>query len=40
MFGLFEDIIYIGFGSGLEFEIIVLKDEIEKEFYVELFIDI
>lgn len=34
--GLLEDITHTGLGSGLEFEKIALKDESEKEFYVEL----
>ena len=38
--GLLEDITHTGLGSGLEFETIALKDEIEKEFYAELPIDI
>lgn len=38
--GLLEDITHTGLSSGLEFETIALKDEIEKEFYAELPIDI
>lgn len=38
--GLLEDITHTGLGSGLEFEEIALKSEIEKEFYVELPIQI
>ncbi len=38
--GLLEDITHTGLGSGLEFEKIELRDEVEKEFYVELPIQI
>lgn len=38
--GLLEDVTHTGLGSGLEFENIELKDEVEKEFYAELPIDI
>lgn len=38
--GLLEDITHTGLGSGLEFEEIELKSEVEKEFYAELPIDI
>lgn len=38
--GLLEDITHTGLGSGLEFEEIELKSELEKEFYAELPIDI
>ena len=38
--GLLEDITHTGLGSGLEFEEIKLKSEVEKEFYAELPIDI
>lgn len=38
--GLLEDITHTGLGSGLEFETIALKDEVKKEFYAELPIDI
>ncbi|MZR62565.1 type 4a pilus biogenesis protein PilO [Alcanivorax sp. DP30] len=38
--GLLEDITHTGLGSGLEFEEIALKNEAEKEFYVELPIQI
>ncbi|MDX1418257.1 MAG: type 4a pilus biogenesis protein PilO, partial [Candidatus Promineifilaceae bacterium] len=38
--GLLEDITHTGLGSGLEFEEIRLKPEIEKEFYAELPIQI
>ena len=38
--GLLEDITHTGLGSGLEFEEIALKSELEKEFYAELPIDI
>ena len=38
--GLLEDITHTGLGSGLEFEEIELKREVEKEFYAELPIDI
>lgn len=38
--GLLEDITHTGLGSGLEFETIELKKEVEKEFYAELPIDI
>lgn len=38
--GLLEDITHTGLGSGLEFEKIELKSEVEKEFYVELPIQI
>lgn len=38
--GLLEDITHTGLGSGLEFEEIELKSEAEKEFYVELPIQI
>ncbi|GAA5126449.1 type 4a pilus biogenesis protein PilO [Alloalcanivorax gelatiniphagus] len=38
--GLLEDITHTGLGSGLEFETIELKDEVKKEFYAELPIDI
>ena len=38
--GLLEDITHTGLGSGLEFEKIDLRDEVEKEFYVELPIQI
>ena len=34
--GLLEDITHTGLGSGLEFEEIKLKDEVEQEFYAEL----
>ncbi|KGD64328.1 Type 4 fimbrial biogenesis protein pilO [Alcanivorax nanhaiticus] len=34
--GLLEDITHTGLGSGLEFEKIELRDEVAKEFYVEL----
>lgn len=40
MFGLLEDIFYIGLSVGLMFNIIKLVSEISKEFYVELLIDI
>ena len=38
--GLLEDITHTGLGSGLEFENIELRNEIEKEFYAELPINI
>lgn len=38
--GLLEDITHTGLGSGLEFEKIELKAEVEKEFYAELPIQI
>lgn len=38
--GLLEDITHTGLSSGLEFEVIELKDEVQKEFYAELPIDI
>lgn len=38
--GLLEDITHTGLGSGLEFEKIELRDEVAKEFYVELPIQI
>lgn len=38
--GLLEDITHTGLGSGLEFDKIELKNEVEKEFYAELPIDI
>ncbi|MCG8394182.1 MAG: type 4a pilus biogenesis protein PilO [Pseudomonadales bacterium] len=38
--GLLEDITHTGLGSGLEFENIELRDEVEKEFYAELPINI
>ncbi|MDX1803551.1 MAG: type 4a pilus biogenesis protein PilO [Alcanivorax sp.] len=38
--GLLEDITHTGLGSGLEFKKIELQDEVEKEFYAELPIDI
>ena len=38
--GLLEDITHTGLGSGLEFENIELRDEMEKEFYAELPINI
>ena len=38
--GLLEDITHTGLGSGLEFEEIKLGSEVEKEFYVELPIQI
>ena len=34
--GLLEDITHTGLGSGLEFENIELRPEVEKEFYAEL----
>lgn len=38
--GLLEDITNTGLGSGLEFQSIVLKPEVSKEFYIELPIEI
>ncbi len=38
--GLLEDITHTGLGSSLEFEEIVLKKEVKKEFYIELPIQI
>ncbi len=38
--GLLEDITHTGLGSGLEFEKIELREEVAKEFYVELPIQI
>lgn len=38
--GLLEDITHTGLGSGLEFEKIELRNEVAKEFYVELPIQI
>ena len=38
--GLLEEITHTGLGSGLEFENIELRNEIEKEFYAELPINI
>lgn len=38
--GLLEDITHTGLGSGLDFENIELKSEVQKEFYAELPIDI
>lgn len=40
VFGLFEDIICIGLGSGLEFEEIKLFFEVVQQFYIELLIQI
>lgn len=38
--GLLEDITNTGLGNGLEFQSIVLKPEVSKEFYIELPIEI
>ena len=38
--GLLEDITFTGSGSGLEFSSIQLQNELEKEFYIELPINI
>lgn len=38
--GLLEDITFTGLGSGLEFSLIQLQDEVEQEFYIELPINI
>jgi type IV pilus assembly protein PilO len=38
--GLLEDITFTGLGSGLEFSIIQLQNEVAREFYVELPINI
>ncbi len=38
--GLLEDITFTGLGSGLEFSVIQLQNEVAREFYVELPINI
>jgi type IV pilus assembly protein PilO len=38
--GLLEDITFTGLGSGLEFSVIQLQNEVAQEFYVELPINI